>query len=110
MAEKVAEEGVPFGSNTTGCSLSLAGTSGNFKKARASIDEAVKNAEVHDVCVISLPRSVGVEVKTIVASNALCELVLLIPLVPASRRESKCGIEMVLPASTRVMFSWSRGS
>eukprot|EP00965_Chrysotila_dentata_P156734 5178566-Pleurochrysis_carterae.AAC.1 len=38
MAEKVAEEGVPFGSNTTGCSLSLARTAGNFEEARAPVD------------------------------------------------------------------------
>eukprot|EP00965_Chrysotila_dentata_P008574 279301-Pleurochrysis_carterae.AAC.1 len=38
MAEKVAEEGAPLGSNTTGCSFSLAGSGGNFEKARASID------------------------------------------------------------------------
>ena len=41
MAEKVAEKRVPLGSNTTGCSLSLAGTGGNFEKTRAPIDGAV---------------------------------------------------------------------
>eukprot|EP00965_Chrysotila_dentata_P157828 5214078-Pleurochrysis_carterae.AAC.1 len=35
MAEKVAEGGVPLGSNTTGCSVSLAGNGGNFEKTRA---------------------------------------------------------------------------
>eukprot|EP00965_Chrysotila_dentata_P113679 3757836-Pleurochrysis_carterae.AAC.4 len=35
MAEKVAEEGAPLGSNTTGCSLSLTGTGGIFEKTRA---------------------------------------------------------------------------
>eukprot|EP00965_Chrysotila_dentata_P154595 5108447-Pleurochrysis_carterae.AAC.1 len=40
MAEKVAEEGVPLGSNTTN---SLAGTGGNFEKMRAPIDGAVGN-------------------------------------------------------------------
>eukprot|EP00965_Chrysotila_dentata_P055122 1829138-Pleurochrysis_carterae.AAC.1 len=76
MAEKVAEEGVPLGINTTGCSLSLAGTGGNFEKTRAPIDGAVgKHAEVCDVGVVDFPGSVGVEVKAIVSSDALCELV-----------------------------------
>eukprot|EP00965_Chrysotila_dentata_P046079 1532063-Pleurochrysis_carterae.AAC.1 len=75
MAEKVAEEGVPLGSNTTGCNLSLAGTSSNFEKTRAPIDGAVgKHADVRSVRVVSLPGSVGVEVKAVVASDPLCEL------------------------------------
>eukprot|EP00965_Chrysotila_dentata_P166557 5498882-Pleurochrysis_carterae.AAC.1 len=64
MAKKVAEEGVPFGSNTTGCSLSSAGTGCNFEKTRAPIDGAIgKHVEVRDVGVAGLPGSVGVEVK-----------------------------------------------
>eukprot|EP00965_Chrysotila_dentata_P057964 1921859-Pleurochrysis_carterae.AAC.1 len=62
MAEDITEEGVPLGSNATGCSLSLAGTGGNFEKRRAPIDEAVcKHAEVRNVRVVGLPGSVGVE-------------------------------------------------
>eukprot|EP00965_Chrysotila_dentata_P009469 308708-Pleurochrysis_carterae.AAC.1 len=38
MAEKVAEQGVPLGSNTADCSFSLEGTGGNFAKVRAPID------------------------------------------------------------------------
>eukprot|EP00965_Chrysotila_dentata_P019261 641127-Pleurochrysis_carterae.AAC.1 len=76
MAEKVREEGVPLGSNTTGCSFSLAGTSGNFEKTRAPIDGAVdKHAEVRNVGVVGLPGSAIVEVKAVVSSDALCELV-----------------------------------
>eukprot|EP00965_Chrysotila_dentata_P177999 5880039-Pleurochrysis_carterae.AAC.1 len=77
MAEKVAEEGVPLGSNTTGCTLSLAGTESNFKKTRASIDRSVgKHAKVRNVRVVGIPGSVGAEVKAgVVASDALCELV-----------------------------------
>eukprot|EP00965_Chrysotila_dentata_P157332 5197858-Pleurochrysis_carterae.AAC.1 len=61
MAEKVADEGVPLGSKTTGCSLSLAGTGRNFETTRAPIVEAVgKHAEVRDICVVGLPGSVGV--------------------------------------------------
>eukprot|EP00965_Chrysotila_dentata_P105197 3474237-Pleurochrysis_carterae.AAC.1 len=105
MADKVAEEGVPLGSNTAGCSFSLTGTDGNFEKTRASIDGAVaKHAEVIDVNVIGLPGSVGVEVKAVAASERCVNLLLLISLAPASRRVSKCGTEMVyLPPSTRVM-------
>eukprot|EP00965_Chrysotila_dentata_P095949 3170737-Pleurochrysis_carterae.AAC.2 len=70
MAEKVAEACVPLGSNTTGCSLSLAGTGGKFEKARALINGAVaKHAEVRDVCVVSLPGSVEVEVMKAVSSQ-----------------------------------------
>eukprot|EP00965_Chrysotila_dentata_P022211 734645-Pleurochrysis_carterae.AAC.1 len=66
MAKKVAEEGVPFGSKTTGCSLSLAGIGYNFEKMRAPIDGGVgKHVEVR--CVVGLPGSVGVEVKAVVA-------------------------------------------
>eukprot|EP00965_Chrysotila_dentata_P077376 2554473-Pleurochrysis_carterae.AAC.1 len=79
MAEKVAEEGVLLGSNAAGCSLSLAGTGGNFEKTRAPSYGAVgKHAEVRDVGVVGLPGSVGVEVKAgLVASDPLCELVLV---------------------------------
>eukprot|EP00965_Chrysotila_dentata_P172845 5704060-Pleurochrysis_carterae.AAC.1 len=71
MAEKVAEEGVPLGSNTTGCSLSLMGTGGNFEKRKAPIDEAVgKHAEVRNVGVVGLPGSIGVEVQAVYASIA----------------------------------------
>eukprot|EP00965_Chrysotila_dentata_P054048 1793633-Pleurochrysis_carterae.AAC.1 len=70
MAKKVAEEGVQFGSNTTGCSLSLARTGGNFEETRAPIDGAVgKHAEVRNVGVVRLAGSVGVEVKAVVASD-----------------------------------------
>eukprot|EP00965_Chrysotila_dentata_P056201 1863656-Pleurochrysis_carterae.AAC.1 len=76
MAEKVAEEGFPLGSNTTGCSLSLAEICGSFEKTRASIDGAVgKHAEVRNVRMVGLPGSVRVQVKAVVASDALCELV-----------------------------------
>eukprot|EP00965_Chrysotila_dentata_P082770 2731001-Pleurochrysis_carterae.AAC.1 len=62
MAEKVAEESIPLGSNTTGCSLSLAGTGGDFEKTRAPVDRAVgKHAKVRDVGVVGLPGSVRVE-------------------------------------------------
>eukprot|EP00965_Chrysotila_dentata_P096856 3201077-Pleurochrysis_carterae.AAC.1 len=52
MAKKVTKEGVPLGSNsTTGCSLSLSDTGGNFEKTRVPIDAAVgkHDAEVRDV-------------------------------------------------------------
>eukprot|EP00965_Chrysotila_dentata_P262138 6214481-Pleurochrysis_carterae.AAC.4 len=76
MAEKAAEEGVPLGSNTTGCSLSLAGTGGNFEKTKAPIDGDVgKHAVVRNIRVVGLPGSVGAEVKAVIASDALCELV-----------------------------------
>eukprot|EP00965_Chrysotila_dentata_P121012 4002525-Pleurochrysis_carterae.AAC.1 len=72
MAEKVAEEGFPLGSNTTGCSLNLAGINGNFEKTRAPIDGAVgKHAKVGDVVVVGLPGSVGIEVKAVVASDVV---------------------------------------
>eukprot|EP00965_Chrysotila_dentata_P183084 6045842-Pleurochrysis_carterae.AAC.1 len=41
MAKKTAEEGVLLGSNTTGCSLSLAGAGSNFEKTRAPVHGAV---------------------------------------------------------------------
>eukprot|EP00965_Chrysotila_dentata_P254180 6211789-Pleurochrysis_carterae.AAC.1 len=79
MAGKVAEDGVPLGSNIAGCSLSLAGTGGNFEESGASIDRAVgKRAEVRDVSMFGLPgTSVEVEVKAVVASDALFELVMV---------------------------------
>eukprot|EP00965_Chrysotila_dentata_P092107 3040978-Pleurochrysis_carterae.AAC.1 len=44
----------------TGCSLSLAGTGGNFEKTRAPIDGAVgKHTKVRNVGVVGLPGSVG---------------------------------------------------
>eukprot|EP00965_Chrysotila_dentata_P256668 6212621-Pleurochrysis_carterae.AAC.8 len=64
------------GSNTTGCSLSLAATGGNFEKTRAPVDGAVgKDAEVRNIGVVGLPGHVGVKVKAVVASDALCKLV-----------------------------------
>eukprot|EP00965_Chrysotila_dentata_P044904 1491551-Pleurochrysis_carterae.AAC.1 len=75
MVEKVAKLGVPLGSNATGCSLSLAGTGSNFGKMRAPLDGAVgKHAEVRNARVVGLRGSVRVEVKAVVASDALCEL------------------------------------
>eukprot|EP00965_Chrysotila_dentata_P222143 6192788-Pleurochrysis_carterae.AAC.1 len=48
------------------------------RRVRAPIDGAVgKHAEVRNVCVFNLPESVGVEVKAVVASNAMCELVVV---------------------------------
>eukprot|EP00965_Chrysotila_dentata_P160104 5287519-Pleurochrysis_carterae.AAC.1 len=77
-------------SNAAGSSFSLAGTGGNFDKAKALIDGAVgKQAEVCDVRVEGLPGSVEVAVKPVVASGALlCELVVVDFLAPASRRVS----------------------
>eukprot|EP00965_Chrysotila_dentata_P198141 6178615-Pleurochrysis_carterae.AAC.1 len=78
MAEKDTEKGVPLGSNTTGCSFSLAGTGGNFETARFPINKAVgKDTEKRSVGVVGLPGNVGVEVKAVVSSNALCELVVV---------------------------------
>eukprot|EP00965_Chrysotila_dentata_P031113 1036418-Pleurochrysis_carterae.AAC.1 len=90
MAEKVAEEGFPLGSNTTGCSLSLAGTDSNFEKTRAlTIDGAVgKHAEMRDPGVVGLPGSVGIEVKAVVASDALCEVVVVVDFW--RRRRGEC--------------------
>eukprot|EP00965_Chrysotila_dentata_P111147 3673482-Pleurochrysis_carterae.AAC.1 len=104
MAEKVAEEGVPLGSNKTGCSFSLAGTGGNFKKTRAPVDGAVgKHAKVRNVRVVGLPGSVEVEVKAVVASDAFCELFVVDFLSAGVAESVKCGTEMVLPPSTRLM-------
>eukprot|EP00965_Chrysotila_dentata_P153216 5063793-Pleurochrysis_carterae.AAC.3 len=62
MAENVAEEG----------------TGGNFEESGAPIGRAVdKDAEVRDVGVVCLPRSVEVEVKAEVTSGALCKLVVV---------------------------------
>eukprot|EP00965_Chrysotila_dentata_P251867 6210327-Pleurochrysis_carterae.AAC.1 len=78
MAEKVAEADVPLGSSTTGCSLSLVGTGGNFERMRASIDGAVgKHSEVRDVGVVGLLGSVRVKVMAVAANDALCELVVV---------------------------------
>eukprot|EP00965_Chrysotila_dentata_P123261 4073962-Pleurochrysis_carterae.AAC.1 len=47
-----------------------------FLKRRAPIDGAVgKHAGVRDAGVVGLPGSFGVEVLAVVASDALCELV-----------------------------------
>eukprot|EP00965_Chrysotila_dentata_P184040 6077071-Pleurochrysis_carterae.AAC.2 len=89
MAEKVAQEGVPLGSNKTGCSFSLAGTGGNFEKTRAPIDRAVgKHAEERDIGVVGLLGSVRIEVKAVVASDALCELVAVVDFRSASVAET----------------------
>eukprot|EP00965_Chrysotila_dentata_P144259 4764277-Pleurochrysis_carterae.AAC.1 len=88
MADKVAEKGVPLGNNTTGCSLSFAGTGGNFEKTRTPIDGAVgKHAEVRDLGVVSLTGSVGEEIKAVVASDALCEFI-VVEFLSASVAES----------------------
>eukprot|EP00965_Chrysotila_dentata_P048550 1610278-Pleurochrysis_carterae.AAC.2 len=45
---------------------------------RAPVDKAAgKHAKVRDVGVVGLPGSVGVEVKVVVASDTLCELVVV---------------------------------
>eukprot|EP00965_Chrysotila_dentata_P008609 280185-Pleurochrysis_carterae.AAC.1 len=43
MTEEVAEGGILLGSNSTGCSLSLAGTGGDFERTRAPIDGPLAN-------------------------------------------------------------------
>eukprot|EP00965_Chrysotila_dentata_P202477 6181146-Pleurochrysis_carterae.AAC.5 len=105
MAKKVAKEHAPLDCNTAGCSFSLAGTGGKFKKARASIDEAAgKHAEMRDVCVVGLPVSVGVEVKAAVASDALCELLAVEPLSASSPEKIKVRHrDGLAAASTRVI-------
>eukprot|EP00965_Chrysotila_dentata_P004767 155651-Pleurochrysis_carterae.AAC.1 len=56
----------------------LGRTGDNFEKTRAPIEGAIgKHAKVRNVGVVGFPGSVRVEVKAIVFSDALCELVVV---------------------------------